>query len=96
MELPQKTFPRVHPFHFKLQPICIEYRADEFRIVQVILEMEYVNWRIHGALCSYETFLIVPGGGSLMAAQKTPTSETAFTKALKSTGLTTYALTPRL
>src|SRR5271157_747667 len=39
-------------------------------------------------------FFTLPGGGSLMTAQKTPSSLMAFTNSWKSTGFTTYALTP--
>src|SRR5271165_208580 len=39
-------------------------------------------------------FLMLPGGGSLITAQNTPSSLMAFTNSWKSTGFTTYALTP--
>src|SRR5882762_317829 len=41
-------------------------------------------------------FLMLPGGGSLMIAQKTPSSLMALTNSWKSTGFTTYAFTPSL
>src|SRR5271166_757552 len=39
-------------------------------------------------------FFTLPGGGSLIIAQNTPSSLMAFTNSWKSTGFTTYALTP--
>src|SRR5271157_2927874 len=39
-------------------------------------------------------FFMLPGGGSLIIAQKIPSSLMAFTNSWKSTGFTTYEITP--
>ena len=49
----------------------------------VIFKVQNAQRRCHG------DFFTLPGGGSLMTAQKTPSSLIALTNSWKSTGLTT-------
>ena len=60
----------------------------KFRIRGAVLEQQDAQWR------RGDHFFMLPGGGSLMSAQNTPSSFTALMNSWKSTGLTTYAFTP--
>src|SRR6266404_4862745 len=65
----------------------------EAKSALVVFQMQNADGKLH-------SLLVLPfrstwfGGGSLMAAQKTPNSLTAFIKSWKSTGFTTKGLTP--
>jgi hypothetical protein len=56
---------------------------DELRVIGIVLKQQNSQLRPH------DNYFMLPGGGSLIIAQKTPSSLTALTKAWKSTGLTT-------
>ena len=64
---------------------CFQRSLEEFCISDVIFKVQNSERRIHRAY----RFLTLPGGGSLITAQNTPSSFTAFTKSWKSTGFVT-------
>src|SRR5271157_2536402 len=55
--------------------------ANKLRVTGVVLQQQNAEGRCH--------FFTLPGGGSLMTAQKMPSSLTALTNSWKSTGFTT-------
>src|SRR5579872_6656528 len=58
---------------------------NKLRVPEVVLKVQDAQLSFHYGYC----FLMLPGGGSLMTAQNTPSSLIAFTNSWKSTGLTT-------
>ena len=74
-----------------IESVLSQQLEHQLGIHGVIFKMQDSQVWIHVRHSGLPT---VPGGGSLTSAQKTPSSRTASTKALNSTGLTTYALTP--
>ena len=77
--------------------LAIEARAegglDQLGVHVVVLQMEDAHPAVGGG-AAHGPFRTLPGGASLITAQKTPSSRTAWTKRLNSTGFTTYAFTP--
>jgi hypothetical protein len=59
--------------HFTDAKICLKELPYQLRIPGVVLEQENSEWRLHSH------FFTLPGGGSLMTPQKTPSSCTALT-----------------
>jgi len=62
----------------------LETLLDEVGVLRIVFEMEDVQPGLHAGF-----LFTLPGGGSLMIAQKTPSSLMALTNSWKSTGLTT-------
>ena len=85
--------PGVDPRHLAGDAVVLEQGANQLGVVGVVLEVQNAQRRIHGwcrpAGRSQLFFLTLPGGGSLMTAQNTPSSLMALTNSWKSTGLTT-------
>src|SRR5437773_2102654 len=83
---------RHHPPHLAVDTGA-ERRLDQLGVHVVVFEVEDAHPAgRRGA--GHGPFRTLPGGASLMTAQNTPSSRTASTNRLNSTGLTTYAFTP--
>ncbi len=85
--------PGVDPRCLTGDAVVLEQGANQLGVVAVVLEVQNAQRRIHGWVSaprrSQLFFRTLPGGGSLMTAQKTPSSLMALTNSWKSTGLTT-------
>src|SRR6516162_6777068 len=68
----QELRTRLQAGYFAIEMIDLKELLNELRVTGVILQQEDAQRR-HGA------FFMLPGGGSLMTAQKTPSSLTALT-----------------
>src|SRR5271168_306365 len=64
---------RLHADDFTDEMIRLEELLNELRVHGAILQQQNAEWRRHGA------YFMLPGGGSLMIAQKTPSSLIALT-----------------
>ena len=74
-----------NPRNFAGDTFALEGFLNQLRVPGVILKIQNPQLRFHFEL----GFLMLPGGGSLITAQKTPSSLMAFTNSWKSTGFTT-------
>ena len=74
---------RLYPGYFAGEMIRLEVLSDQLRIAGIVLQQENPRNRRHDYL------LMLPGGGSLITAQNTPSSLMALTNSWKSTGFTT-------
>src|SRR3984885_2489086 len=91
------------PFQSRLETGSIVY-ARNFTDKLFLLQQLLHQFRVRGVIFQQQNlqgrtnhhFFILPGGGSLMMAQKTPSSRMAFTNSWKFTGFTTYPFTPSL
>ena len=63
---------RCNDIHVAGKFVCLKGRLDEFCVTRIILQQKNVQ----GVA---DTALILPGGGSLIMAQRTPSSFTALT-----------------
>jgi hypothetical protein len=62
---------RLNAGYFANKMICFKELSNELRVMRVILQQQNPKRRSH--------FFTLPGGGSLMTAQKMPSSFTALT-----------------
>jgi hypothetical protein len=76
--------PRVHPGDVAGDAPGLEHPLDELGILGVVLEVQDAQRRVH-----VHGLRTLPGGGSLITAQNTPSSLMALTNSWKSTGFTT-------
>src|SRR5690606_13067215 len=86
---------RIHADDVGLEPRLDEVCLDELGVQLVVLEEQHGEslacaWVVHSAPLAR-----VPGGGSFTTVQNMPSSLSVATNSPYSTGLTTYALTPR-
>lgn len=88
----------------RFDPARSQRRTDQFAIIDIVLNVKDRKSAGRGrssqtgcvGYSSQPAFgLITPVGGWFTTAQKAPTCRTAPTNWAKSTGFTTYALTPR-
>src|SRR5262249_53312507 len=93
---------RFHTYDMTENTFGLKSCLKKFCVPGVIFKMENTQRRWHNGFlwqCSTQSrylFLMLPGGGSLITAQKIPSSLTALINSWKSTGLTTYAFTSSL
>ena len=75
----------LHANDVAAKAVRLEKILHELRVGGVVLEQQNAQRR-SGVI---DHFFMLPGGGSLMSAQNTPSSFTALMNSWKSTGLTT-------
>ena len=77
------------PGHVGHEAVTFEGGLHELRIAHVVLEMQHFERSRHASTHGCAPRRMLPGGGWLTTAQKTPSSLMALTNSWKSTGLTT-------